>query len=98
MTDLSAVTSTTITGRSIFGNKRITWGTIVLGDGTNTMPAAGLAVTAANLGQKSVDAVQLNNAGTGSYRWSSDVIYGEAAASPASDDTVNFVAFGYGIV
>ena len=98
MGDIAAITSATISGRSIFGNKRITWGTIVLGAGTDTMPTAGLAVTAAQLGQKNVDAVLLSNAGADSYRWSSDVLYGEAAATPASADTVDFLAFGYGVV
>lgn len=95
MSDISSVTSVTISGRTVFGNKRITWGSIVLGDGSSTMPAAGLAVTAAQLGLVGVDSVMLSNK-TLPYQWSSDVLSGTPAGTPASDDAVSFLAVGWG--
>jgi len=95
MADISAVSSVTISGRTVFGNKRITWGYVTLGNGTDTMPAAGLAVTAANLGLAGVDVVMCNNE-TLPYHWTSNVLHGTGAGTPASADKVYFLAVGYG--
>lgn len=94
MADLSAVTSVTISGKSVFGNKRVTWGSIVLGDSTSTMPAAGLAVTATQLGLGNVDWIMFSNK-TLPYSWLSDKLCsGAGAAVPISGDIVYFNAFG----
>ena len=52
---LSAVDSVTIQGRTVFGNKRITFGYVVFGN--DTWPTGGLPLTAAQLGLKDVEAV-----------------------------------------
>ena len=95
MGDIAAVTSVTISGRSVFGNKRITWGVIVLGDGIgSTMPAAGLAVTKAQLGFGQIDAITFSNK-TLPYSWASDLLYsGAGAAVPADASNVYWFAIG----
>jgi len=52
---LSAVDSVTIQGRTVFGNKRITFGYVTFGG--STWPSGGLPLTAAQLGLKDVEAV-----------------------------------------
>ena len=50
MADLSAITSTTVNFRSVFGNKRVVSGYITVGDGASTWPSGGLSWGASNLG------------------------------------------------
>jgi len=97
MSDLSAVVSVAVSGRSVFGNKRVTWGIITLGDGSSTMPAAGLAVTAAQLGMTSIDFIHFTNELT-AYGWLGNVLKaGAGAVVPANGDKVYFMAFGSGL-
>ena len=52
---ISAITSVTIEVRTVFGNKRVTYGYVTIGDGSSTWPSGGLALTAAQLGLKDVE-------------------------------------------
>jgi len=94
MADLSSITSVTITSKAVFGNKRVNYGYITLGDGAKTVPAAGLAVTSSQLGLGTAETVQLSNK-LYPYQWASEVLYsGSGASVPASGDTVEFMAIG----
>ena len=97
MGDISAITSVIISGRTVFGNKRVTWGYVTIGDGSSTVPSAGLAATAAQFGIRSVDSIIFSNK-TLPYSWASDKLYsGAGAAVPVSGDVVYFQAFGGGL-
>jgi len=98
MADMTTVPTVAITSKSVFGNKRITFGTLTLSeaDGSATFPAAGLAVTNAKLGLRGVDFVALSN-DTYPYQLTGQVLYsGTGANTPATDDVVYFMAVGYG--
>ena len=96
MADLSAITSVTVVARTVFGNKRIVMGYVTLGDGSKTVPSAGLAVTAAQLGLGAVESIMFSNK-LYPYDWASGVLYsGTGANIPASGDKVYFFAVGYG--
>jgi len=55
MAPIGAITSVTIEVRTVFGNKRVTYGYITVGDGASTWPSGGLSLTAAQLGLKDVE-------------------------------------------
>ena len=93
MADITAVTSVTISGRTVFGNKRVNWGNIVLGNGALNIPAAGLAVTKAQLGLGQVDTVTFSNK-TLPYSWAADVLYSVTGSAPANGDIVYWIAIG----
>jgi hypothetical protein len=111
MTDLSAITSVTVSARTVFGNKRIAMGYITLGDGSYTVPAAGLSLTAAQLGWGGIDLI-LFEPKSGAYYYdytnAKILVAGTGAGDntkfnvagggviPASGETVRFLAIGYG--
>jgi hypothetical protein len=60
---LSAITSVTVESRTVFGNKRVTYGYVTVGDGSSTWPSGGLALTAAQLGMSTVECVMFQSKG-----------------------------------
>jgi hypothetical protein len=108
---LSAITSTTVSKRTVFGNERVVMGYITLGDGTNTWPSGGLAFGASNLGIGGIDFIQFEqkslqyyydytNAKIDGYlcgtAGSTNVQVQAGAATPASAELVHFIAIGHG--
>ena len=56
---LTALGTITIETRSVFGNKRIVIGTIVMGDNSNTWPSGGLALTPDKIGLDEIEWMQI---------------------------------------
>ena len=119
-TPITATKATFVAGgKTVFGNKRIamstvtflteaTPGTVIAAVTTDTMPAAGIALTPAQVGLKHFDMVFVSaNAGTvgtgclNSYEWDSTnskiQIYDNAGGDAAvtTGETVNVFAIGY---
>lgn len=59
MAALTALGTITIEARTVFGNKRIVIGTIVMGDASNTWPSGGLALIPAQLGLDTIEWMQI---------------------------------------
>jgi hypothetical protein len=57
MAAISAITSVTIETKTVFGNKRVNYGYVTIGDGSSTWPSGGLSLTAAQLGLGKVESV-----------------------------------------
>ena len=112
MADLTAVTSVTNTFRTVFGNKRVVAGYVTLGDGSSTIPAAGLALTASTLGLSEVEFI-IFEPKSAAYMYNYDNETLEAAGTGAGDglvfnlngggiippegEKVHFLAVGYGV-
>ena len=56
---LLALGAKTVETRSVFGNKRVVIGTIVMGDGSNTWPSGGLALTPSSIGLAAIEWMQI---------------------------------------
>ena len=109
MADLSAITSTTVNFRSVFGNKRIVGGYITVGDGVSTWPSGGLAFSASNLGIGGITYLAVQP-GSLNYKWNSSTnkLDGYSCATQnqaqvgsttevvASGEKVYFFCVGYG--
>jgi len=108
---LSALGTITIEARSVFGNKRVVIGTIVMGDGSNTWPSGGLALSPSQIGLGAIEWMQIEskeqcyfyNKSTGKIDAfvpattpGAAVIMVAADGSTPTTATVRFMAVGYG--
>ena len=111
MAALTALGAITIEARSVFGNKRVVIGTIVMGDGTNTWPSGGLALSPSRIGLGAIEWMQIEpkemeyfyNKATGKIDAfvavtapGPAVIHVAAVAAVPTTAAVRFMAVGYG--
>jgi len=111
MAALTALGAITIGARTVFGNKRVVIGTIVMGDGSNTWPSGGLALSPSQIGLGAIEWMQIEpkeqcyfyNKSTGKIDAfvpattpGADVIMVAANGSTPTAAAVRFMAIGYG--
>lgn len=110
MAALTVLGIKTVETRSVFGNKRIVIGTIVMGDASGTWPSGGLALAPADIGLKSIEQITFD-AGEMQYFYNKStgkvdafvaattpgaaVIHVAANGSTPTAATVRFLAIGY---
>jgi hypothetical protein len=111
MSELAALGPITIEKKTVWGNKRVVIGTMVLGDGSSTWPSGGLAITPEELGLDAIEFL-LFETKEQAYWYDSDnakidafvpaAVPGEAVIMTASigavpsANAVRFMAVGYG--
>ena len=95
-------------GRTVWGNKKVVFADLVLGDGAEIWPQHGCNLTPQNFGLVGIDSI-IFNGGQAYYKWSSNVldayVCGTAGAThvfvKASGSTINetvrVMVIGYGM-
>jgi len=111
MADLTALGTITVESRTVFGNKRVVIGTIVMGDGSGTWPSGGLALTPAQLGLHAIEWMQIEPKEMGYFYDKTNgkidayvaagspgaaVIHIKAVATVPTTAAVRFMAVGWG--
>ena len=104
---LSSVT-VTINTRTVFGNKRVVFATLTLGD--DTFPEAGLSLTPSQLGLEHIDLMLIEGKGLAYYYDTTNqllkayvpaaipgpAVVRVAAANATPNESVQAIAVGYG--
>jgi hypothetical protein len=111
MAALSALGTITVEKRTVFGNKRVVIGTIVMGDSSGTWPSGGLALSPSQIGLKAIEWMQIEpkemcyfyNKTTGKIDAyvaaatpGAAVVHVAANGAVPTTTAVRFMAIGYG--
>ena len=99
----------TITAKTVFGNKRITIGTLVVGNGFDVFPIEGVSLTKTQLGLREIEFISITGGNmVYKYNITNELVYGWVAgtananavlvlaADAVPNETVYFMAVGYG--
>jgi len=112
MADLTAVGTITVIARTVFGNKRIVIADVVIGDSSSTYPTAGIALTAEDLGLRTIEFLSVEKASlVYKYDYTNELLLAYTAhAAPGATvklivatgavplaETIRLTAVGYGL-